>query len=151
MFVDRRENLEGKSLKRPPSVVQNLKQMSICGLRRGNDEYLFTCDAMGGITGTVFYSDGDDRFEPSLTGLLGDDRLMGTGYHACGETHTTQVGDDFIEGWYVTGWDAITGEGELVTKVIIWRGPEGNNSIAQLIWIKILGKPQNHNNLLHNI
>ena len=35
-------------------------------------------------------------------------------------------GDDFIEGWYVTGWDGITG-GDFVKKVIIWRGPDGNN------------------------
>ena len=117
-----------KVWRKPHAVVQKFEAneyIAACG--DTNDEYLFKCDAMGGITGTVFYSDGDDTFEPSLTGLLGDDRLMGTGYHACGETHTTQVGDDFIEGWYVTGWDAITGEGELVTKVIIWRGPEGNN------------------------
>ena len=117
-----------KVWRRPLTRVQQFEAneyVAACG--DTNDEYLFKCDAMGGITGTVFYSDGDDRFEPSLTGLLGDDRLMGTGYHACGETHTTQVGDDFIEGWYVTGWDAITGEGELVTKVIIWRGPDGNN------------------------
>lgn len=120
--------MRGKVWKRPLTVVQKFEAneyIAACG--DTNNEYLFKCDAMGGITGTVFYSDGDDRFEPSFTGLLGDDKLMGTGYHACGETHTTQVGDDFIEGWYVTGWNAITGEGELVTKVIIWRGPDGNN------------------------
>lgn len=97
---------------------------SACG--DTNNEYIFKCDAMGGITGTVFYSDGDDNFEPSLAGIFGDDRLMGTGYHACGESHTTQVGDDFIEGWYVTGGDGITG-GDWVQKVIIWRGLDGNN------------------------
>lgn len=92
---------------------------SACG--DTNNEYIFKCDAMGGITGTVFYSDGDDKFEP-----FNDDRWMGTGYHACGEEHFTQVGDDFIEGWYVTGWDGITG-GDWVQKVIIWRGADGNN------------------------
>ena len=86
-----------------------------------NNEYIFQCDAMGGISGTVFYSDGDDEFEP-----FGDDRFMGSGYHACGERHTTQVGDEFTEGWYVTGWSGITG-GDWVEKVIIWRGPDGNN------------------------
>jgi len=86
-----------------------------------NNEYIFKCDAMGGVTGTVFYSDGDDEFEP-FTG----DKWMGTGYHACGKEHVTQVGDDFIEGWYITGWDGIAG-GDWVEKVIIWRGPDGNN------------------------
>ena len=86
-----------------------------------NNEYIFQCDAMGGILGTVFYSDGDGDFEP-----FADDERMGVGYHACGEKHVTQVGDDFIEGWYVTGWNGITG-GDWVEKVIIWRGPDGNN------------------------
>ena len=71
--------------------------------------------------------DGDDKFEPVLTGILGGDRYMGTGYHACGEKHVTQTGDEFIEGWYVTGWDAVTGQGDIAKKVIIWRGPDGNN------------------------
>lgn len=93
--------------------------VAACG--ETNNEYIFKCDAMGGITGTVFYSDGDDKFEP-----FKDDEYMGTGYHACGEKHITQVGDDFIEGWYVTGWDAIQG-GDMVEKVIIWRGPDGKN------------------------
>lgn len=92
---------------------------SACG--DTNNEYIFKCNAMGGITGTVFYSDGDDDFEP-----FRGDSWMGTGYHACGKKHVTQVGDDFIEGWYVTGWDGVTG-GDWVEKVIIWRGPEGNN------------------------
>ena len=59
-----------------------------------NNEYIFQCDAMGGISGAVFYSDGDDEFEP-----FSDDHMMDIGYHACGEKHTTQVGDEFIEGW----------------------------------------------------
>ena len=86
-----------------------------------NYEYLFKCDAMGGFTGTVFYSDGDDKFEP-----FRGDRWMGTGYHACGEEHKTEVGDEFIEGWYVTGWDGVSG-GDWVKKVIIWKGYDGNN------------------------
>ena len=111
-----------KKWSRPQTVVQKFEAneyVAACG--DTNNEYIFKCDAMGGVTGTVFYSDGDDEFEP-FTG----DRWMGTGYHACGEEHITQVGDDFIEGWYVTGWDGITG-GDWVEKVIIWRGPDGNN------------------------
>ena len=86
-----------------------------------NYEYIFECDAMGGFTGAVFYSDGDDEFEP-----LKDDKLMGLGYHACGEKHRTLVGDDFIEGWYVTGWDGVTG-GDWYKKVIIWKGADGKD------------------------
>ena len=112
----------------PLTMVQQFvpnEYVAACG--DTNNEYIFKCDAMGGITGTVFYSDGDDKFEPVLTGILGGDRIMGSGYYACGEEHVTQTGDEFIEGWYVTGWDAITGQGDIAKKVIIWRGPDGNN------------------------
>lgn len=86
-----------------------------------NNEYIFQCDAIGGITGTVFYDDGNGQFNP-----FSGDKFMGSGYHACGESHVTQDGDEFIRGWYVTGWDGITG-GDFITPVIIWRGVEGNN------------------------
>lgn len=92
-----------------------------------NNEYIFQCNAMGGITGTVFSDDGDGEFDPTIPFIHQGDKFMGTGYHACGEEHVTQVGDDFISGWYITGWDAATGEGEFVTKVIIWRGADGKN------------------------
>lgn len=106
----------------PITMVQKFEAneyVAACG--DTNNEYIFQCDAMGGLTGTVFYSDGDDEFEP-----FDGDRWMGTGYHACGKEHVTQTGDDFIEGWYVTGWDGITG-GDWVEKVIIWRGASGHN------------------------
>ena len=111
-----------KSYKKPVLNVERFTPnefVAACG--DTNNEYIFKCDAMGGVLGAVFYSDGDDSFEP-----LSGDRLMGVGYHACGEEHITQVGDDFIEGWYVTGWNGITG-GEFYEKVIIWKGPDGNN------------------------
>lgn len=114
--------MERRVWTRPLAEVQKFEvneYIAACG--DTNNEYIFQCDAMGGISGTVFYSDGDGDFEP-----LAGDRWMGTGYHACGEKHVTQVGDDFIEGWYVTGWNGITG-GDWVEKVIIWRGPDGNN------------------------
>ncbi|WP_294582068.1 hypothetical protein [uncultured Thomasclavelia sp.] len=111
-----------KSYKKPVLNVEHFTPnefVAACG--DTNNEYIFKCDAMGGVLGTVFYSDGDDEFEP-----FEGDKWMGTGYHACGKEHVTQVGDDFIEGWYVTGWDGITG-GDWVKKVIIWRGPDGKN------------------------
>ncbi len=91
-----------------------------------NYEYLFKCDAMGGIVGAVFLSDGDDKFEPNVTEWGSGDKLLGLGYHACGDTHKTEVGDEFIEGWYVTGWDGLGG-GDWVKRVMIWKGPDGNN------------------------
>lgn len=106
----------------PITIVQKFEAneyVAACG--DTNNEYIFQCDAMGGLTGTVFYSDGDDEFEP-----FDGDRWMGAGYHACGEEHVTQTGDDFIEGWYVTGWHGITG-GDWAEKVIIWRGASGDN------------------------
>lgn len=112
-----------KSYKKPVLNVERFTPnefVAACG--DTNNEYIFKCDAMGGVLGAVFYSDGDDKFEP----ISGQDKYMGMGYHACGEEHITQVGDDFIEGWYVTGWDGISG-GDFVTKVIIWRGPDGKN------------------------
>lgn len=114
--------MERKVWRRPLTEVQKFEAneyVAACG--DTNNEYIFQCDAMGGITGTVFYSDGDDKFVPFV-----DDKWMGTGYHACGEKHTTQVGDEFIEGWYVTGWDGISG-GDWAEKVIIWRGADGKN------------------------
>ena len=106
----------------PQTLVQVFaanEYIAACG--DTNNEYKFKCDAMGGITGAVFYSDGDDKFEPGF-----GDKLMGIGYHACGEKHTTKTTDVYTEGWYVTGYDAIKGDG-IAKKVIIWRGPEGNN------------------------
>ena len=114
--------MERKVWRRPLAEVQKFEAneyVAACG--DTNNEYIFQCDAMGGLTGTVFYSDGDDSFEP-----FEGDRWMGTGYHACGEKHVTQTGDEFIEGWYVTGWSGITG-GDWAEKVIIWRGSGGNN------------------------
>lgn len=112
----------------PQTVVQQFvanEAVAACG--DTNNEYIFQCDAMGGILGAVYYDNGNGEFDPRIPiANPNGDRLMGTGYHACGEKHTTQVGDEFIKGWYITGGDGITG-GEWVKEVIIWRGVEGNN------------------------
>ena len=86
-----------------------------------NNEYIFKCDAMGGITGTVYReSNGNNKLD-----LFGDEYL-GSGYHACGEEHVTQTGDEFINGWYVNGKEGFEGGG-WYKQVIIWKGPQGNN------------------------
>lgn len=94
-----------------------------------NNEYIFQCNAEGGILGAVFYDNGDGLFDPKvpIVNPNGKDACMGIGYHACQKTHITQKGDEFIDGWYVTGWNAIEGKGDVITPVIIWRGVEGNN------------------------
>lgn len=121
--------MEKKVWRRPLTKVQKFEAneyIAACG--DTNNEYIFKCDAMGGILGAVFYDNGNGEFDPYIPVFNpSGDRLQGVGYHACGSEHVTQVGDDFIDGWYVTGWDAITGQGDLITKVIIWEGPQGNN------------------------
>ena len=86
-----------------------------------NKVYKFTCDATGGIVGLVFQeTNGQDGLQ-----LFGDTRIA-SGYHACGITHEAPATDSFYDGYYVTGGDAMSG-GDLVTRVIIWKGPDNNN------------------------
>lgn len=92
-----------------------------------NNEYIFKCDAMGGFLGIVYYDNGNNKFDPVIPVLRPDgDKEMGSGYHACGEEHVTQTGDEFINGWYVTGKEGSQG-GDWVKQVIIWKGPQGDN------------------------
>ncbi|WP_346706870.1 hypothetical protein [Merdimonas faecis] len=120
--------MERKVWRRPLTEVQKFEAneyVAACG--DTNNEYIFKCDAMGGIFGTVYYDNGNGIFDPRVPVINPDgDRLMGSGYHACGEEHITQTGDEFIDGWYITGGDGMSG-GEWVRQVVIWRGVEGNN------------------------
>lgn len=83
-------------------------------------KYKFTCDAGGGVSGTVYVeSNGTPGFQAGgWFGIGGDERLGG--YHACGTTHEADTTDDFQNGYYVT-------DDGTVTDVIIWRGRRGNN------------------------
>ena len=90
--------------------------IAACG--DSNTVYKFKCDAGGGVVGNVYLEMNDQ--EGLQTGK-GGDILLG-GYKACGTTHEAQTTDDFLDGYYVTG------SGRNVTPVIVWRGPENDNT-----------------------
>ena len=71
--------------------------------------YLFTCDAGGGKSGTVYL---ETNGQPGLqTGWGGDQYL--SGYHAT---------EEYVGTW---PWGH---EEEVITEVIVWRGPRGDNT-----------------------
>lgn len=82
--------------------------------------YKFTCDAGGGVSGSVYL---ETNNQP---GLQKRSDYYLSGYHACGTTHEANSTDDFLDGYYVVK-DFWT-EQETVTPVIVWRGPDGDNT-----------------------
>lgn len=92
--------------------------------------YLFTCDAGGGKSGTVYL---ETNGRPGLQTGRGGDRYL-SGYHACGTQHEADSDDPFLEGYYVTeewipgGWFEPGHMERVVTDVIVWRGPYNNNT-----------------------
>ena len=86
------------------------------------EHYKFVCNASGGITGTVLLdSNGSGELDWG-------DRYLGNGYHQCQATHyVSKEGTEIQRGFYVTGYDLLTGKGDLITPVFIWRGNDGNN------------------------
>ena len=92
--------------------------------------YLFTCDAGGGKSGKVYV---ETNGQAGLQTGWGGDSSLG-GYHACGTQHEADSDDAFLEGYYVTEEWVSTGpwpgQGhmeEVITDVIVWRGPYNNN------------------------
>lgn len=90
--------------------------------------YLFTCDAGGGKSGTVYLeTNGRDGLQ---TGWGGDQYL--SGYHACGTQHEADSDDAFLKGYYVTEkYVGIWPFGHyetITTDVIVWRGPNNDNT-----------------------
>lgn len=92
--------------------------------------YNFTCDAGGGKSGTVYL---ETNGKPGLQKGRGGDQSLG-GYHACGTTHEADSDNAFLNGYYVTEewvqdgffpWDGHYKD--VVTDVIVWRGPYNNN------------------------
>lgn len=110
-----------RNWERPMAVVDAFvanEFVSACGDE--NKEYLFTCDAGGGKSGSVYLETND---KPGLQtyddwGYNADEYL--SGYHACGATYNAKTTDDFLEGYYVR-------KGK-VTNVIVWRGEKGDNT-----------------------
>lgn len=118
-----------KSYKKPVLNVERFTAnefVAACG--DSGVTYLFTCDAGGGESGSVYVeSNGVDELQTRGEWVGGwgghwqpADNSLG-GYHACGTTHEADSDDDFLNGYYVPYWS------NNVTKVIIWRGPHNDN------------------------
>lgn len=109
-----------RNWERPMAVVDTFAAnefVSSCGDQ--NKEYLFTCDAGGGKSGSVYLeTNGRPGFQKRFLGIGGDRYL--SDYHACGTTHTAKTSDEFQEGYYIRYGK--------VTNVIVWRGEKGNNT-----------------------
>ena len=90
--------------------------IAACG--DSNTVYKFKCDAGGGVPGYVYQ---ETNGQEGLQTGRGGDKLLSL-YKACGTTHEAQTTDDFLDGYYVTG------SGRNVTPVIVWRGPENDNT-----------------------
>lgn len=109
-----------RNWERPMAVVDTFAAnefVSSCGDQ--NKEYLFTCDAGGGKSGSVYLeTNGRPGFQEGFLGIGGDRYL--SDYHACGTTHTAKTTHEFQEGYYIRYGK--------VTNVIVWRGEKGNNT-----------------------
>ena len=118
-----------KKWSRPVTMVQKFEAneyVAACG--DSGTTYLFTCDAGGGESGTVYL---ETNGQPGLQTDWGGDMSLG-GYHACGTQHKADSDDDFLQGYYVTEeyvgiWPFGHYE-KVTTDVIVWRGPRGNNT-----------------------
>ena len=90
--------------------------------------YLFTCDAGGGKSGTVYL---ETNGRPGLQRGWGGDQYLSS-YYACGTKHEADSDDPFLNGYYVTeeyvGWWPFGHTEEQITDVIVWRGPYNNNT-----------------------
>lgn len=106
----------------PVTLVQKFEAneyVAACG--DSGTKYLFTCDAGGGKSGSVYL---ETNGRPGLqTGWGGDQYL--SGYHACGTKHEADSDDEFLDGYYVT--TGFWGQ-QNVTQVIVWRGPHNDNT-----------------------
>lgn len=114
--------MNGQTWVRPLTMVQKFEAneyVAACGDL--NKVYKFTCDAGDGKSGSVYLE--TNGKEGLQTGWGGDQYL--SGYHACGTTHEAKTTDDFLDGYYVTS--SLFG-GTKVTPVIVWRGPNNDNT-----------------------
>ena len=121
--------MEGKVWRRPLTEVQKFEAneyVAACG--DSGTTYLFTCDAGGGKSGTVYL---ETNGIPGLQTGWGGDRYL-SGYHACGTQHEADSDDDFLDGYYVTE-EYVPGfpfghYETTTTDVIVWRGPNNDNT-----------------------
>lgn len=110
----------------PQTVVQQFvanEAVSACGDSGVN--YLFKCDAGGGVWGSV-YQETNGEVGLQTTGRNPDLQLsryedfLGvpiSGYHACQTEHVASTDSDFLDGYYCA-----RGNTRNPVKVIIWKG-----------------------------
>lgn len=87
--------------------------------------YKFKCTAGGGVSGNVYLETNGEAglqvyggFDDNWNWISGDKSLGG--YHACDIEHVAEHTDDFLDGYYVVG--------DTITPVVVWRGPNGDNT-----------------------
>lgn len=92
-----------------------------------NVVYKFTCDAGGGVRGSVYQeTNGRDGLQTrGGWGYRADRELTDWSwsyYYACNEMHEASTDDEFVEGYFCAG-----GNTRNAQKVIIWKGPNGDD------------------------
>lgn len=107
-----------KEYVRPSMVCETFaadEYVAACG--ESGTKYLFKCDAGGGRVGYVWLeTNGEKGLQMRGENM---DRLLSR-YQACGITHEADSRDSFLDGYYVRD--------DKITPVIVWRGPEGDNT-----------------------
>ncbi len=113
------ENVMMKRWEAPRAEVQVFaanEYVAACG--DSGKVYKFKCDAG---KGALFSVPGEVYLETNrMKGLqIGQDAYLSS-YYACGTEHEADADNEFLNGYYVVG--------SKVTPVIVWRGPEGDNT-----------------------
>lgn len=116
-----------KAWTRPLTTVQQFdanEAISACG--DSGTVYKFVCDAGGGRSGAVYLETN------GVAGLQQDEDNYLSDYHACGTSHNANSADNFKDGYYVpyvsTGIFSGYYDFSNAQKVIVWRGPQNNNT-----------------------
>lgn len=112
----------------PQTVVQQFvaNEYVASSCQEAGASYLFTCNAGGGVYGSVYE---ESNGVPGLqTGRGGDTELAGysdgwlgeSGYHACQRTHEADSSNEFVPGYYCP-----KGNISSAMDVIVWKEPRG--------------------------
>lgn len=107
-----------KRYERPSAYIEEFtpnEYVAACG--DSGKVYKFRCDAGGGHYGDVWLETNET---PGLQQMGRKKDKYLSGYKACGITHEANSKDSFLDGYYVRGGN--------VQKVIVWRGPERDNT-----------------------
>lgn len=86
-----------------------------CGPDAGGVVYGFECNAGGGVSGELWNHDRTENYTDNwYHDELGDSTY--STYKACGEKHEASSQDEFVKGWFQTGY----GSNKVWTEVFIW-------------------------------